>query len=151
MKCFYHPDVDAVATCSNCGRAICQADVVEVAGRIVCQQCLATGKVSNIRAATPVKPTNTLAMVSIGVAVFGLITCFCFGVFGSAFGFIAAITGFLARKQILEAPESQEGLPLATIGMVLGICEAALGIIGFLCLGGIYGTEFLSMLLQDMQ
>ena len=151
MKCYYHPDVDAVTTCSNCGRAICQTDVVNMAGKIVCQQCLATGKVTSSATPTIAKPNNSLAMVSIGLGVLGLAGCFCFGVFGSIFGVLAAIVGYIARKQIVTSQGTQEGMQLATIGMVLGVVETTLGIIAFLCLGGIYGTDFLASLLQQLQ
>lgn len=38
MKCFHHPDVDAVGTCPDCNRALCR----ECAGRYsvpICDQC----------------------------------------------------------------------------------------------------------------
>jgi len=63
MKCYYHPAVEAVATCANCGKAICQACSVDVAGRLICQQCLASGSAARFQT-QPTKPTNTLAIVS---------------------------------------------------------------------------------------
>lgn len=30
MKCFYHPSVDAVATCKSCGRGLCRECIAEV-------------------------------------------------------------------------------------------------------------------------
>lgn len=153
MKCYYHPEVEAIATCSNCGRAICQIDVVNMAGKTVCQQCLSAGSVTNPSPSlsTTAKPTNSLAMASIGLSVLGLIGCFCFGIFGSIFGVLAAIIGYMARKQIANSQDTQEGMQLATIGMILGIVEAALGIIAFLCIGGMYGTGFLVSLLEQLQ
>ncbi len=41
MKCAYHPSLDAVATCSSCGRAICSGCVVDTGERVICQNCLA--------------------------------------------------------------------------------------------------------------
>jgi hypothetical protein len=151
MKCYYHPEIEAVATCSNCGRAICQADTVSVSGKIVCQQCLATGKATNTTSTATAKPTNSLAMVSIGLGILGLAGCFCFGAFGSIFGVLAGITGYLARKQIGASQGTQEGMQLATTGMILGVVEATLGLIAFLCVGGIYGTGFFLSLLEQLQ
>jgi len=40
MKCAYHPTIDAVATCSTCGRAICGGCVVDTGERVTCRTCL---------------------------------------------------------------------------------------------------------------
>ena len=37
MKCFYHPDRDAVATCKNCSRGVCPECSAEVAPGIACR------------------------------------------------------------------------------------------------------------------
>jgi TM2 domain-containing membrane protein YozV len=44
MKCYIHPEVDAVGTCVSCHKAICNECVVEVAGKLICRECLASGK-----------------------------------------------------------------------------------------------------------
>lgn len=46
MKCYVHPDVDPVGTCTSCGRGICGECAVEVQGKLVCRDCLAAGKVT---------------------------------------------------------------------------------------------------------
>jgi hypothetical protein len=45
MKCYVHNDVDAVGTCTSCGKSLCQDCVRTVDGRLVCKDCLpqATG------------------------------------------------------------------------------------------------------------
>ena len=151
MKCYYHPDVDAVATCSNCGKAICQTDAVNVAGKIVCQQCLSTGRATSVATAVPSKPTNTLAIVSIGLGILGLVGCFCWGIFGIIFGALAAITGYMARKQIVASQGAQQGMQLATVGMIMGIAEAVLGLIILLAIIGIYGVGIFAAFLQQLQ
>ena len=40
MKCAYHATIDAVATCSACGRAICGDCVVDTGGRVTCKSCV---------------------------------------------------------------------------------------------------------------
>lgn len=151
MKCYYHSEVDAVNTCSNCGKAICQPDIVNVVGKVVCQQCVSTNKITTYVVAPPPIPTNALAIVSLGLGILGLISCFCVPISGSIFGFLAAILGYKARKQILESEENQQGMQLATIGMGLGIVEVAIGIIFFLCIGGVYGTGFLVSILESLE
>ncbi len=40
MKCFYHPDLDAVGLCSQCGKAACRQCVQDVDGSMLCRGCL---------------------------------------------------------------------------------------------------------------
>jgi len=88
----------------------------------------------------PPVPNNSLALVSmiLGiVGILGLPACCCgawaaggwFLVFGAA----AAITGYLARQQITASAGQQGGAGQAQAGLIMGIVEAALGLI-FLCL-----------------
>jgi hypothetical protein len=37
MKCFYHPDTDAVALCKSCNRGLCPACSAEVAPGLACR------------------------------------------------------------------------------------------------------------------
>jgi uncharacterized membrane protein YedE/YeeE len=37
MRCFYHPDTDAVAGCKNCSRGLCTACAVDVGNGIACR------------------------------------------------------------------------------------------------------------------
>src|SRR5215471_2315951 len=41
MKCFYHPEQDAVGMCSQCGKAACHNCMKEVEGGILCKGCIA--------------------------------------------------------------------------------------------------------------
>ena len=41
MKCFYHNDLDAVGTCSQCGKASCRQCIEDVGGALLCRGCLA--------------------------------------------------------------------------------------------------------------
>lgn len=149
MKCHCHPEAEAVATCVDCGKAICQACAVNVAGKLLCQQCLASGTATRGRAADAV-PTNTLAIVSLILGILGLLGCFCGGSIGGIlFGVPAGITGWIARKQILQAEQKQQGLELATFGLILGIAEVVLGIVILALCGSFYGFAFLSELLQQ--
>jgi hypothetical protein len=40
MKCVNHPDVEAVATCANCGASICKECSVKLKGKIYCLKCV---------------------------------------------------------------------------------------------------------------
>ena len=40
MECHNHPDREAVANCSFCGKAICPECSVEIGGSIYCKDCL---------------------------------------------------------------------------------------------------------------
>lgn len=39
MKCYIHPNVDAIGACTRCGKMICQACSMEINGKLVCNQC----------------------------------------------------------------------------------------------------------------
>ncbi len=52
MKCYVHPDVEGVATCTNCGKVVCPECAVDVGGKIVCRSC--AEKISSQPAAIPV-------------------------------------------------------------------------------------------------
>jgi hypothetical protein len=44
LKCYYHPDREAVAVCSMCGKPLCEECVHEYNGKIYCKDCLAKVK-----------------------------------------------------------------------------------------------------------
>ena len=151
MRCYYHPEVEAIATCTNCGKAICSTCSVNVSGRVVCQSCIALGNIDSARTSAP-KQNNPLAMVSLIIGILGLVGCLCGGgIGGLLFGIAAAITGYIARKQLLAPDVEQEGLQFATIGLGLGLAEAGLSVIILLCIGGVYGTGFLVTILEQLQ
>jgi hypothetical protein len=130
MKCYYHPEVEAVATCVNCGKAICQTCSVDVAGRLICQNCLASGSATRFQAQAvqPAKPTNPLAIASLILGVLGLCG-------GLPFSIAAWITGYMALKQLSEN-QNQEGLQLANAGKWLGIVITILYGVVLLCYVG---------------
>lgn len=148
MKCYSHPEIDAIGTCTNCGRAVCQSCSVNVADKIMCQKCLASGDTLNVRTASS-KSYNSLSIVSIILSVIGLVACLCYGLGGILFGVPAAIIGYIARKQLLQSETNQEGLALANVGLWLGISEAALSILAWLCILLLYGTAFFTTLFQQ--
>ena len=41
MKCFYHPEQDAVGLCPECGKAACTDCMKDVGGGILCKGCIA--------------------------------------------------------------------------------------------------------------
>ncbi len=44
MKCYYHPDQDAVGTCSQCGKAACRDCIEDIGGALLCKDCLAEAR-----------------------------------------------------------------------------------------------------------
>jgi hypothetical protein len=112
LKCYNHPEIEAVATCTSCGKAICQTCSVDVAGKITCQRCLSMGILAR-HPAQPSKPYNPLAIVSLVLGILGL----CGGIFSSI---PAWIIGNIAQKQIAENP-NQEGAQIANAGKMLGM------------------------------
>jgi len=150
MRCYYHPEADAVATCRDCGKAICQSCAVNVAGKLVCSQCLASGAAARGQARKTI-PTNPLAVVSFALGTLGLLGCVCGGgIGGILFGVPAGITGWLARKQLLQTEQNQQGLQLATIGLILGVAEGLLALVILVVFGSVAGFAFVGDLLQQL-
>lgn len=71
-----------------------------------------------------VPKTSVLAIVSLVTGILGIPCCGCF-----VFGVAAAITGYLAKKEIRESGGAKTGGGLAQAGFVLGIVGIALGIV----------------------
>lgn len=138
MKCYYHPQIEAVATCASCGKAICKACTVEVAGRTVCQHCLAMGRANRFLAmgranqfqAKSVKTTNTLAIVSLVLGVLGLCG-------GLPFSVAAWVIGNKALKQRYSDLD-QEGVQIANAGKWLGVTGTILWSVAVLCYLGMF-------------
>ncbi len=38
MKCYYHPNVEAVGVCKNCGKALCHESIVEFGQFLACKE-----------------------------------------------------------------------------------------------------------------
>ncbi len=49
MKCYYHPDRDAVGVCSRCGRAVCAEDSVIIDQKLYCKECAETIKSNDFK------------------------------------------------------------------------------------------------------
>ncbi|HEV2027253.1 MAG TPA: DUF4190 domain-containing protein [Candidatus Dormibacteraeota bacterium] len=70
------------------------------------------------------RATNTLAVVSIATAIGSFFAHIIPGIGGFTVALIAVITGYMARRQIRQTGE--QGMGLATAGMVIGIIHLAL-------------------------
>jgi len=57
-KCFYHPEVDAVAYCRNCGKALCTECRRAVREVVYCEDCLAV----MTKQAAPAAPSPGVAL-----------------------------------------------------------------------------------------
>ena len=68
--------------------------------------------------------TNPLAITSL---VLGIVGFLCFGII---LGPVAAVLGFLGRKQIAETGGSQSGSGMALAGIILGAVAFVISIIG---------------------
>lgn len=68
--------------------------------------------------------TNSLAIVSLVAGIGSFFAHIVPGVGGFTVALVAIVTGYMARKQIRETGE--QGMGLATAGMVIGIIHIAL-------------------------
>ncbi len=75
MKCYVHPDVEAIGTCTSCGKAICSTCSMEVGGKLVCKPCaekMATQRLI-VQAAPKKEPALALLLSLVGGLVSGLL------------------------------------------------------------------------------
>lgn len=151
MNCYYHPEVEAVATCSNCGKAICQDCAVDVGGQFQCRQCISllnTPKPSTISAA-PILPTNKMSttslllgiggwvffcfnytigpLLTIGTLGLGLICSVPLNLIQHATWISSLITGHIALKQLKEREGIEKGRGMAKAGLIMSYIQ--LGIV----------------------
>ncbi|MGA7911730.1 MAG: DUF4190 domain-containing protein [Candidatus Dormiibacterota bacterium] len=68
--------------------------------------------------------TNTLAIVSLVAGIGSFFAHIVPGIGGFTVALVAIVTGYMARKQIRESGE--QGMGMATAGMVIGIIHLAL-------------------------
>jgi hypothetical protein len=61
MNCYIHNDRPAVGTCTSCGRPICSECAIEMNGKLVCRECLSSGKAS----ASSSKDVNTAFLLEL--------------------------------------------------------------------------------------
>jgi len=119
MNCYNHPDVSAVGTCVNCGKAVCTECATNVAGKMYCPECAPL-------AITPqATKTNGLAIASLVLGIVSIPLLLLNGC-GVLFGIGALITGFIARSQIKRSAGAQTGDGLALAGIILGVIVGVL-------------------------
>jgi hypothetical protein len=150
MKCYYHPENDAIGTCTNCGKAICQIDAVDVSDKFICKECL---NKKGITEAKPVNstPTNSLAVISLILGILGIGGCCCLAGYGGIIvGLPSLITGWIARKQIIASGQNQQGMTLAYVGMVLGSIQIIWGVLALAVWGTSAGFSIISNLINSI-
>lgn len=131
MKCYYHPAVEAVATCSNCGRAICEQCSVDVSGKVMCRECISNSQANQGRTPDP------LAIISLVLGVLGVLALCCGGPIGGIpVGGAAAVTGWIAKNRVLKKDDpGQYGKEFALAGLILGAVEVGFGLVFLLITG----------------
>lgn len=70
------------------------------------------------------QPRNNLALVSLITGILSFAGHIIPLIGGSTLAIVAIVTGYMARNQIKETGE--EGMTMATVGMILGIANLAL-------------------------
>jgi hypothetical protein len=127
MKCTYHPDVDAIGICVNCGRLVCADCRTILGGKIYCQSCANEIFISKPteKAGRP-GPITAASILSYVVSGFGIIG-------GIIFLVLAPFLTDLLEEfdseiiQIAQFP-SFEFEQLAALFIILGIVYIVFGI-----------------------
>ncbi len=73
MKCYLHPNVDAVGVCSECGRGVCGSCATSVKGKLYCRNHVGTVRLRNeLRAKAAAKRPATLTLASVLFVFYGV-------------------------------------------------------------------------------
>lgn len=70
MKCFIHPEAEAVGVCVHCGRAVCSSCSTIVAGKMLCDKCAANGSAVTLRKQTGKPIAGGILGIIAGIIVF---------------------------------------------------------------------------------
>ena len=76
--------------------------------------------------------TNTLAIVSLAAGVGSFFAHIIPGIGGFTVALVAVVTGYMARNQIKQTGE--QGMGMATAGMIIGIVHMSLIVLGVIAL-----------------
>ncbi|MDA4121861.1 MAG: hypothetical protein OK456_01620 [Thaumarchaeota archaeon] len=73
MKCYLHPNVDAVGVCSECGRGVCVSCATSVKGKLYCRNDFGKVRLRNeLRAKADAKRPPTLTIASVLFVLYGV-------------------------------------------------------------------------------
>jgi cation transport ATPase len=115
MKCFYHPEQDAVGMCPQCGKAACRDCMKEVGGGILCKGCIAQ-RLQGVQAESKAVQQDRQATIDgaqrklkIAKIVFGVF--FIFGIF---------LTVAMVYQSIFSKDPQAPGFFAAIVGGALG-------------------------------
>lgn len=154
----HHPPVEAAVVCAVCSKAICQDRAVSVDGRLLCQECYATGSVPTRVTTAPTIPTNRMALTSMLLGLGGWLVWLLLFCYNSALGLLtggvgwicvspliiplwlipyigwipAVVTGHRAIKQLNKEGNIEGGRGMALTGLISGYL--ALGLTLITCL-----------------
>ncbi len=76
MNCYIHQDREPVGVCTSCGKPICADCVIEVQNKLVCRECLSSGRATLPQSTTaqrPVKDRSIALILEIFPGLFGFL------------------------------------------------------------------------------
>jgi hypothetical protein len=78
MKCYYHPEVDAVGTCKNCSRGICPECLAELDNAIACknrceERVLAVERLVNRNITAMTKGARSYLVLALVYGILGIV------------------------------------------------------------------------------
>jgi hypothetical protein len=76
MNCYIHPEKDPVGNCTSCDKPICTDCAIEVKDKLICRECLGTGKAKLPQSGTghrPAKDRSIALILEILPGLFGFL------------------------------------------------------------------------------
>ena len=113
MKCYNHPDRDAVGVCTVCGRGVCQDESLSIGGRLYCkadaERLIGTSPTTPLTQQEPVKKTSWKAYAAGGIFfLFVVIFVLAWGGFSAD---VADAFRMVRIDQCNASPQDMQALP----------------------------------------
>ena len=109
LKCWVHPDIDAIGVCKSCGKGVCKECALTIRNETYCKTCVEASEVS-VGKLKPVKPvvgrSGSITVASILFFIFGVV------------GFIGAITEII---HVFAKPFFAEVAIIGGIDFIVGL------------------------------
>jgi len=92
MKCYIHPERDAIGVCVMCGHGVCDACSVNLGGKIYCKQCVEKVVTRpNVEASSRAASITVASILLYIFGAWGIISSLFLIIFGGIFGGIGDI------------------------------------------------------------
>lgn len=110
MRCFYHPEVDAVGSCRQCGKTACHECISDVGGAMLCRSCI---ELHQQYVAIDAQQAEAVRQAEVNSAKNRILWSWIVAGLGALFGIAAAIAS------VANAANQDPGAPPLPVALIL--------------------------------